>query len=313
MRHLLQRTIRQSISCTGIGLHCGDKIRLTLHPAPVNTGFMFYRTDLPQASGVKACPENVVHTRLATTLGRDGVVIGTVEHLLSALAGLGLDNVRVELSGPEVPIMDGSSAPFVYLLKAAGVCSQNHNKKFIIIRDSIRVGDGDKFVSVEPSREFSVDYDIAYDHPLITRQRMHFQFSDVAFERELSRARTFGFLHEVEYLKKNGFALGGSLANAVVIDDFHILNQDGLRFPDEFVRHKVLDFIGDISLMGAPIIGRFKASRSGHTLNHEMLLKIKATPEAWTLVELNHPDSCAAENIRVPSWGLVEAPTRQAA
>ena len=313
MRNLLQRTLKKSTSCTGIGLHTGDKIKLALHPAPEDTGIVFHRSDLPGSPAIKACLENVVHTRLATSLGIDGVSVSTVEHLLSALSGLGVDNVRVEVSGPEVPIMDGSSAPFVYLLKDVGVKTQSKYKKFLVIRQGLTATDGDKFVSVSPSREFQVQYSISFDHPMIRNQDFQFSFSDVGFERELSRARTFGFLHEVEYLKKNGFARGGSLDNAVVIDRFRILNQDGLRYQDEFIRHKVLDFIGDISLMGAPIIGKFKASKSGHTLNHALMTKLRETPEAWTMVELTSPVQCEAQNILVPSWGLQETPTRQAA
>ncbi|MEW5721464.1 MAG: UDP-3-O-acyl-N-acetylglucosamine deacetylase [Thermodesulfobacteriota bacterium] len=313
MRNLLQRTIQDAVTCTGIGLHSGEKIKLTLYPAPEDSGVVIHRTDLPGSPGVKACLENVVHTRLATTLGQDGVVIGTVEHLLSTLAGLGIDNVRVEVSGPEIPVMDGSSAPFVYLLKSGGVRLQSRYKKFCLVTRPVLVQEGDKLVMVEPGREFSVHYSISFDHPLIRNQSLEFKFSDVAFERELSRARTFGFLHEVEYLKKNGFARGGSLANAVVVDRFRILNQDGLRYEDEFIRHKILDFIGDISLMGVPIIGRFTAVKSGHTLNHVLMTKLKAAAGAWRLVEFTDPSHCRAQNVMVPSWGLLDQGAHQAA
>lgn len=313
MRNLLQRTIRNEISCTGIGLHSGQKIKLVLKPAPEDSGITFYRSDAPGSPGIKACLENVVHTQLATTLGKDGLVIGTVEHLMAALAGLGIDNVDVEVSGQEMPVMDGSAGPFVYLLKTVGVKVQNKFKKFCVITRPLSVMDGDKFVSVAPAREFSVDYSISFDHPIIRNQNLKFKFSDVAFEKELSRARTFGFLHEYEYLKKNGFARGGSLSNAVVIDQFRILNQDGLRYDDEFVRHKVLDFIGDISLLGAPIIGRFQASKSGHTLNHNLMTELKATTEAWKMVEFSHPIDCHAQNVLVPNWGLVDKGRQQAA
>ena len=306
MRNLLQRTLKDKVTCTGIGLHSGEKIKLTLCPAPEDTGIVFYRTDLPGSPAVKACLENVAHTRLATTLGKNGVVVGTVEHLLSALSGMGLDNVRVEVSGPEVPIMDGSSAPFVYLVKLAEVQVQSRYKKFLVVTKPISVGDGDKFASVAPAEELTVDYSISFDHPLIRSQSLKFHFSDLAFERELSRARTFGFLDEVEYLKKNGLARGGSLANAVVIDHFRILNQDGLRYDDEFIRHKILDLIGDISLMGAPIIGQFSVSKSGHTLNHELMTKLQATPDAWKLVEFSHPSHCRAQNVMVPAYGLMD-------
>ena len=313
MRNLLQRTLKNRISCTGIGLHSGNKIKLTLRPAPANSGITFYRTDLPRSPGIQATVENVTHTRLATSLGYDGAVVGTVEHLLSALAGLGVDNARVEVSGEEVPIMDGSSGPFVYLLKTVGLRAQSTFKKFCLITKPITVLDEDKYVTVSPGTELSIDYQIDFDHPLIRRQQMVFRFSDVAFERELSRARTFGFLHEVEALKKLGFARGGSLANAVVIDRFKVLNQDGLRYPNEFIRHKILDFIGDISLMGVPIIGRFQVSKSGHTLNNMLLNQLKATPDAWEMVEFSHPVQCHAHNVRVPSWDLLEVSPNQIA
>jgi UDP-3-O-[3-hydroxymyristoyl] N-acetylglucosamine deacetylase len=313
MRNLLQRTLKNDVTCTGIGLHSGDKIKLTLRPAPEDSGITFYRTDLPGTPSVKANLENVVHTQLATTLGRNGMAIGTVEHLLSTLTGLGIDNARIEVSGGEVPIMDGSSAPFVYLIKTAGVRTQSRFKKFCVVTRPISVKDGDKFASVEPWSEFRVDYTISFDHPLIQKQSMEFRFSDDTFVREISRARTFGFLHEVEYLKKNGFARGGSLANAVVIDRFRILNQDGLRYRDEFIRHKILDFIGDISLMGAPIIGRFKASKSGHTLNHQLMTQLKAAPDAWDLVEFTNRAHCEEANVSVPSYGLSDQPVHQAA
>lgn len=313
MRNLLQRTLKKSISCTGIGLHSGDKIKLTLSPAPEDTGIVFYRTDLKSAPGIKASLENVVHTRLATTLGSDGVAVATIEHLMAALSGMGVDNARVELSGAEVPVMDGSSAPFVYLLKTVGVETQSKYKKFCVIRKPLTVREDDKFVSVAPANELTIDYGISFDHPLIRNQELTFSFSDAAFDRELSRARTFGFLHEVEYMKKNGFGRGGSLDNAVVIDRFRILNQDGLRYKDEFIRHKILDFVGDISLMGCPIIGKFTAYKSGHTLNHTLMTELVKTTDAWEYVEFSHPVECEAHNIRVPSWGLLDVASQQAA
>lgn len=224
-----------------------------------------------------------------------------------------MDNARIELSGPEVPVMDGSAAPFVYLIRSVGVTAQSRFKKFVVIRRPLAVSDNGRFVSVAPARELSIHFTISYDHPLIRHQQLGFRFSDVAFERDLSRARTFGFLHEVEHLKKNGYARGGSLSNAVVIDGFKILNPDGLRYPDEFIRHKILDFIGDVSLMGAPIIGSFVASKSGHAMNHRMLTQLAQTPDAWSLVEFTHPAHFEAHNVSLPSWGLLDVPTRQAA
>ena len=264
---------------------------------------------------VKATLENVVHTQLATTLGKDGVMVGTVEHLLAAFAGLGIDNAKVEVSGAEIPVMDGSSAPFVYLIKTAGVKPQSKYKKFIVVTKPVSVEDKDKSARVEPCRELCIDYSISFDHPLIRSQEMKFRFSDVRFDRELSRARTFGFLHEMEYMKKNGYAKGGSLANAVVLDRFRILNQDGLRFQDEFVRHKLLDFMGDISLIGAPIIGRFSVSKSGHTLNHNLMTELKANTDAWKYVEFSDPSHCRDQNLSVPNWGILEgaSPSRAAA
>ncbi|MEW6265486.1 MAG: UDP-3-O-acyl-N-acetylglucosamine deacetylase [Thermodesulfobacteriota bacterium] len=313
MRNLLQRTLNDSISCLGIGLHSGDKIKMTLRPAPAGTGIRFYRTDLPGAPEIRASLDNVIHTRLATTLSQNGAVVGTVEHILSTLTGLGVDNVRVELSGPEVPIMDGSAAPFVHLLKSVGVKPQSEFKKFYVIKQPITVTEGDKFVTVYPASEFTIDYSISFDHPLIRNQAFKFTFSDMAFERELSRARTFGFLKDVEYLKKNGLARGGSLANAVVIDHYRILNQDGLRYDDEFIRHKILDFIGDISLIGAPIIGMFMASKSGHTLNHNLLTKLKASPWAWEQVEFSMPAHLEARHVSWPAWGLLDSVPHRAA
>ena len=315
MRNLLQRTLNRSVSCTGIGLHSGNKIKLALHPAPENSGIVFYRTDAPGSPGIKACLENVVHTQLATSLGSHGLVVGTVEHLMSAFSGLGVDNVRVEVSGPEIPIMDGSSAPFIYLLKSVGVRPQSRYKKFCVIRERMTVDDGDKLITVSPSRELSIDYAISFDHPLIRSQRMNFKFSDAAFEKDLSRARTFTFLKEVEYLQKNGLARGGSLANAVVLDHYRILNQDGLRFQDEFLRHKLLDFIGDISLMGAPLIGHFQVVKSGHTLNHNFMTRLKENTSAWEMIEFSKPSECEACNVRVPALGLLDTarPSRVAA
>lgn len=307
MHNLVQRTLKNKISCIGVGLHSGERIKLTLHPAPCDSGVTFVRTDIAGRPEIKACLENVVQTRLATTLGKGGIIMGTVEHLMSALAGLGVDNAVVEVNGPEVPIMDGSAAPFVYLLRAAGLSVQDHYKKFAIVRQPLSVSDGDKSVSVTPAREFSVDYAIDFDHPLIHSQNLTFHFSDSAFESEVSRARTFGFLHEVEYLKKNGFAQGGSLANAIVIDRFRILNQDGLRYQDEFIRHKILDFIGDISLFGAPIIGHFTAVKSGHTMNHTLMTELKANSSAWELVEFSNPVQCSDKNVQVPAWGLLDS------
>lgn len=311
MPDLLQQTLKASVSCTGIGLHSGREVSLTLHPAPEDSGITFARVDLPGAPAFKACLENVVQTQLATTLGTNGVTVATVEHLMSALAGLGVDNARVEVSAAEVPIMDGSSAPFVQLLKSVGLKAQDKPKSLWVVRKALGVTHEDKSVSVAPAREFAIHYTITYDHPLIKTQSFDFSFSNGAFEYELSPARTFGFLSEVANLKKNGFARGGSLDNAVVIAGRRILNEEGLRFEDEFIRHKVLDFIGDLSLVGGPLIGRFTAHKSGHTLNHTLLAKLFSTPGAVEKVALTHPDQAPAPEIRPPAWRLqdpVQAP-----
>ncbi|MBW2084540.1 MAG: UDP-3-O-acyl-N-acetylglucosamine deacetylase [Deltaproteobacteria bacterium] len=286
MQNSVQRTLKKSVSCIGIGLHSGKKVNLTLHPAPEDSGIVFVRTDLNGGPAIKACLANVVHTRRATTLGKDGVTLSTVEHLLSALAGLGVDNTRIEVNSAEIPIMDGSSAPFVFLIKTAGLRRQKKTRKFYIVQESLAVSDGDKTISLAPASKFIIDYSINFNHPLLKNQSHQMCFSRPVFEKEISRARTFGFLHEVEHLKKNGFARGGSLDNAIVIDHFRILNEGGLRFETEFVRHKILDLIGDISLLGSPVIGHFNAHKSGHTLHHALLTKFMATPGAWKLETL---------------------------
>ncbi|MBW1709767.1 MAG: UDP-3-O-acyl-N-acetylglucosamine deacetylase [Deltaproteobacteria bacterium] len=278
---LTQRTLKRSISCIGIGLHTGDKVHMTMHPAPEDSGITFVRTDISGRPVIKASLENVVHTRRATTLGVNGITLSTVEHLLSAFTGLGVDNVMVEVDSVEIPIMDGSAAPFVFLIKTAGLKKQNRPKKFYVIEQSIFVSDQDKYLSLEPAQELVIDFSINFDHPLLESQSYQVNLSRKIFEKEISRARTFGFLQEVEYLKKNGLARGGSLDNAIVIDHFRVLNEGGLRYEDEFVRHKILDLIGDVSLMGSPVIGRFKAHKSGHTLNHSLLARLMETPEAW--------------------------------
>ncbi len=279
-----QRTLSASVSCQGIGLHTGQAVTLTLRPAPANHGVVFVRTDLARPVSIPATAEYVVDTALATSLGKDGVRVGTVEHLLGALLGLGLDNVRVELDGPEVPIMDGSAGPFAYLVQTAGVRVQDAPKSFVVVKKPVSVREGDKEASLSPCDCFRMDVAIDFHHPLVSRQRLEMDFSGRAFVREVSRARTFGFLRDVERLKAAGLARGGSLDNAIVVDDFSILNADGLRFPDEFVRHKALDAMGDLALFGHPVIGSLKAVKSGHALHLRLVQQVLADPSAYAVV-----------------------------
>ena len=290
-----QRTLKNIIRATGVGLHTGNKIYMALRPAEPNTGIVFRRTDINPAVCVRACPENVVDTRLSTTLAEDGVRVSTVEHLLSALAGLGIDNAYVDLSAPEVPIMDGSAAPFVFLLQSAGVKEQSVAKRFIRIKKSLRVEDGDKWASFEPFDGFKVGFSIDFDHPLITphRSRAEIDFSTTSFVKEVSRARTFGFMRDIEMLRKHNLVLGGSLDNAVVLDDYRVLNEDGLRYEDEFVRHKILDAIGDLYLLGHSLIGAYDAHKSGHELNNRILRVLLNDTTAWEEVSYKGTDSAS--------------------
>jgi UDP-3-O-[3-hydroxymyristoyl] N-acetylglucosamine deacetylase len=279
-----QRTLREAVSCQGVGLHCGAPVRLTLRPAAEDHGIVFVRTDLAQPVAIPALSGNVVDTSLATTLGKGGVRVGTVEHLCAALSGLGIDNARVEVEGPEVPIMDGSAAPFAYLVRSVGIRVQDAPKSFVVIRKPVSVVEGGKEASFAPGRSFRIDCTIDFKHPLISDQVYDLEVSDRDFSREIARARTFGFLRDYETLRKMGLAKGGSLDNAIVVDEFSILNPDGLRFPDEFVRHKILDAMGDMSLLGRPVIGHLKVVKSGHALNHKLLQKLLADPSAYSIV-----------------------------
>ncbi len=278
-----QRTLKNVIRATGVGLHTGKKIYLTLRPAAADTGIVFRRVDLSEPVEIQARPENVGDTRLSTTLVQDGVKISTVEHLLSAFAGLGIDNAYVDVSAPEVPIMDGSAGPFVFLLQSAGVEEQNSPKRFIRIRRKVVVKEGDKYASFEPFNGFKVSFAIDFDHPAFTEQTRSaaVDFSSTSFVKEISRARTFGFLRDVEALRERNLALGGSMDNAVVVDDFRVLNDDGLRYEDEFVKHKILDAIGDLYLLGHSLIGAFTGYKSGHALNNKLLKALMADESAW--------------------------------
>lgn len=286
---LRQRTIKTAIRATGVGLHTGEKVYMTLRPAAENTGVVFHRVDLDEPVAVPADPELVGETMLGTTLIKDGVKVATVEHLMSALAGLGIDNLAVDLSAPEVPIMDGSAGPFVFLLQSAGIQEQNAAKRFIRIRQTIRVEDGDKWAEFSPFDGFKVNFEIAFNHPVFNklRQDASIDFSSTSFLKEVSRARTFCFLRDVETLRARNLTLGGSMDNAIVLDDFRILNEDGLRYANEFVVHKILDAIGDVYLLGHSLIGEFSAFKSGHELNNRLLRALLQNESAWEAVTFN--------------------------
>jgi UDP-3-O-[3-hydroxymyristoyl] N-acetylglucosamine deacetylase len=278
-----QRTLKNVIRATGVGLHTGEKIYLTLRPAPVDTGIVFCRVDLERVVQIAARPENVGDTRLSTTLVSDGVRISTVEHLLSAMAGLGIDNAYIDLSAAEVPIMDGSAGPFVFLIQSAGIEEQNAPKRFMRITRPIQVREGDKIARFDPFDGFKVGFTIEFNHPVFKSNTQHSEidFSTTSFVKEVSRARTFGFMHEIEQLREIQLALGGSLDNAVVLDDYRVLNEDGLRYRDEFVKHKILDAIGDLYLLGHSLIGAFTGFKSGHALNNKLLRALVADESAW--------------------------------
>ncbi len=284
-----QRTLKNVIRATGVGLHTGEKVYLTLRPAPVDSGIVFRRTDLDPVVEVPAKPEYVGDTRMSTTIEKDGVRISTVEHLMSAFAGIGIDNAIIDLTAPEVPIMDGSAGPFVFLLQSAGIEEQSRPKQFIRVKKKVELSDGDKWVRFEPFNGFKVSFTIDFNHPIFqaSTQVASVDFSTTSFVKEVSRARTFGFLQDLENLREAGLARGGSLDNAIVMDQFHILNEDGLRYEDEFVKHKVLDAIGDLYLLGHPLIGAFSAHKSGHALNNRLLRTIVADKEAWELVSFD--------------------------
>lgn len=278
-----QRTLKNVIRATGVGLHTGDKVFLTLRPAAIDTGIIFRRVDLDEPVEIKACPNNVGDTNLSTALEYDGARVSTVEHLLSAFAGLGIDNAYVDVSAAEVPIMDGSAGPFVFLLQSAGVEEQNAPKRFIRIKKKVVVKDGDKVATFEPFDGFKVSFEIDFKHPAFDRrpQFASIDFSSTSFVKEVSRARTFGFLKDIEALRERNLALGGSMENAIVVDDYRVLNEDGLRYEDEFVKHKILDAIGDLYLLGHSLIGAFSGSKSGHALNNKLLKALILQTDAW--------------------------------
>ncbi|MGJ0485549.1 MAG: UDP-3-O-acyl-N-acetylglucosamine deacetylase [Methylomicrobium sp.] len=281
-----QRTLKNSIRATGVGLHTGAKIYLTLHPADPNTGIRFRRVDLDQSVTIQASPCNVGETVLSTTLVSGNVKISTIEHLLSAFAGLGIDNALIEVSAAEVPIMDGSAGPFVFLLQSAGIQEQEVPKQYIRIKKAVRVEDGDKWAAFEPFDGFKVTFTIDFEHPAFAEhlRTATMDFSTTTFVKEVSRARTFGFMKDIDMLRRNNLALGGSLDNAIVVDDAKILNEDGLRYADEFVKHKILDAIGDLYLLGHSLIGAFTGYKSGHGLNNQLLRILLEDKDAWEMV-----------------------------
>jgi UDP-3-O-[3-hydroxymyristoyl] N-acetylglucosamine deacetylase len=281
-----QRTLKNVVRATGVGLHTGQKVYLSLRPAAADTGIVFRRIDLAQPLDIPATALHVGDTRLSCCLERDGVRVATVEHLMSAFAGLGVDNAYVDLTAGEVPIMDGSAGPFVFLIQSAGIQEQNAPKKFIRMLEKVEVKEGDKWARFEPHSGFCMDFSIAFAHPVFQQasQRIQVDFATTSYVKEIARARTFGFMQDVESMRAQGLGLGGSLDNAVVMDEFRVLNSDGLRYEDEFVKHKVLDAMGDLYLLGHPVIGAFSAHKSGHALNNRLARALLANAPTWEMV-----------------------------
>jgi UDP-3-O-[3-hydroxymyristoyl] N-acetylglucosamine deacetylase len=293
---IYQRTLKNSIRATGVGLHTGEKVYLTLRPAAVDTGIVFRRVDLPDPVEIKAGPYAVGDTRLSSCLVKDGARVGTVEHLMSALSGLGVDNAYVDLTAAEVPIMDGSAGPFVFLIQSAGIEEQKAFKRFIRVNKRVEVRHGDKWVRFDPHNGFKLDLAIDFDHPVLerTKQSLTVDFATTSYVKEVSRARTFGFMQEVEWMREQGLALGGSLDNAIVMDEYRVLNSEGLRYDDEFVKHKILDAIGDLYLLGHPLIGAFSGYKSGHALNNALLRALLEEQDAWEFVKFERPEDAPA-------------------
>ncbi|WP_110668412.1 UDP-3-O-acyl-N-acetylglucosamine deacetylase [Salinicola halophilus] len=298
-----QRTLQNTIRATGVGLHSGEKVYLTLRPAAPNTGIVFVRTDLDPVVHIPAHAERVTDTNLCTALSEGGVKVATVEHLMSAFAGLGIDNAYVELSAPEVPIMDGSAGPFVFLIQSAGIAEQSAPKQFIRIKQKITVSDNGKQATFLPHDGFKVSFAIDFDHPVFEQQKQTatVDFSTTSFVKEVSRARTFGFMRDLEFLRSQNLALGGSLDNAIVVDDYRIMNQDGLRYEDEFVKHKMLDAIGDLYQLGYSLIGEFQGYKSGHGLNNQLCRELLAHPEAYEIVTFEETTQAAPISYAAPA------------
>ncbi len=304
-----QRTIRNSIRATGVGLHTGRRVLMTVRPGRPDTGIVFQRIDLPGTPDIPARAANVGETTLGTTLVQGEAKVSTVEHLLSAFAGLGIDNARIELNAPEVPIMDGSAGPFVFLLQSAGIEEQPVPKRFTRVKQTVRVEDGDKWAQFDPYEGFKVNFEIEFDHPIFKRrmQRATMDFSTTAFLKEISRARTFGFMRDLEMLRSHNLALGGTLDNAIVLDDSKVLNEGGLRYEDEFVKHKILDAIGDLYLLGHSLIGEFSGHKSGHGLNNRLLRALQAQPSAWEEVVFERPEQAPISYVQaltIPTTAL---------
>lgn len=295
-----QRTLKNAVSVTGVGLHSGEKVTLGLRPAPVNTGIVYRRVDVKPVEEIHARAELVHDTRLSTCLEQNGVRVATIEHLMSALAGLGVDNAYVDLDSAEIPIMDGSAGTFVFLLQSAGIVEQSAAKKFIRIKKTVEVKQGDKWVRFEPHSGYKLTFTINFAHPVFinAKQYVTVDLGEESYVRDISRARTFGFMQDVEAMRAQGLGLGGSLDNAIVMDDYRVLNSDGLRFEDEFVKHKVLDAIGDLYLLGHPLIGAFSGFKSGHALNNALLRELLADEQAWEFVTFNSMDE-APEFLRL--------------
>ena len=287
-----QRTIQKSVQTSGVGLHNGEKVTMTLKPAEADQGIVFRRVDQKKSNEIKVSPDAVKDTKMCSAIGQDTSRVATVEHLMSALSATGIDNIIIELNGPEVPIMDGSSIPFIYLLQTAKLKELDAAKKFVLINDVIEVKDKDKWARFEPYDGFKIDFTIDFPHPVFdtSTNKVALDFYDESYITEISRARTFGFMQEVEYLRSNGLARGGSLDNAIVLDEYKIINKDGLRYNDEFVRHKILDAVGDLYMLGYSIIGNFKAYKSGHELNNKLLLALLANKKCWRLTTLDSQD-----------------------
>ncbi len=305
-----QRTLKSEISCRSIGLHTGRKVGMTIRPADVDAGITFIRRDLPGMPRIKAEVANVCDTTLATTVGLNGATVSTVEHLLSAFSGMGVDNATVEVDAHEVPIMDGSSEPFVRSLKRVGLKTLRKPRRYLKIRKAVAVAEGESTAMLEPAPDFRITYKIDFPHPAVGTQSYHMVFTPDAYEREISSARTFGFLRDVEYLQAKGLALGGSLQNAVVLDDEKVINKEGLRSRDEFVKHKILDAVGDLYLVGMPILGHFTAYKSGHKLNTQLLKTLLARGDSWEIVSHPHPAARAeSHGERMPGAASAAATT----
>ncbi|MEQ1836130.1 MAG: UDP-3-O-acyl-N-acetylglucosamine deacetylase [Candidatus Nitrotoga sp.] len=291
-----QRTLKNSVHATGVGLHTGERVNLTLSPAPANSGIVFRRVDVIPMVVIRAEAHTVQDTRLSTCLEVNGIRVATIEHLMSAFAGLGVDNAFVDLTSTEVPIMDGSAGTFIFLLQSAGIIEQSAAKKFIRIKKTIEIKDGDKWVRFEPFNGYKLNITINFSHPVFTSTKQHvtIDLGEHSYIKEVSRARTFGFMHDVENMRAQGLALGGNLDNAIMMDEYRVINPDGLRFEDEFVKHKILDAIGDLYLLGHPLIGAFSGYKSGHALNNALLRTLLADEQAWEFVTFNKAEEAPA-------------------